>query len=185
MNSFKTLTTYNKRPLNYCGKECELYTNMGPYNNVYNSYSQKNNAGYGAYVFESNCPKAQKFNTLKESNENNKTHHAKVKTATTTDECSLPKHFCACWSAEGQKKYCVETRGCLFHQHWDGNKCVKEGGNPDKDYVDTYQDGYCAWPEMTPNGWNYHGCGPEEDSMIPVKGSANDVAAPYLPYPFG
>jgi len=69
MNSFKTLATYNKRPLNYCGKECELYTNIGPYNNVYNAYTncKKNNAGYGAYVFESNCSKAQNFNTLKES----------------------------------------------------------------------------------------------------------------------
>tara|TARA_B100001123_G_C14748927_1_gene804058 strand:- start:393 stop:605 length:213 start_codon:yes stop_codon:yes gene_type:complete len=65
-STFKTLQTYNRTPVNYCGLECSLYSNKKTYNNIYNTYTNcQNNAGYGADVFKNKCG-SQNFNTIQE-----------------------------------------------------------------------------------------------------------------------
>ena len=68
---YHTLGNLQTQTINYPVYECKFYSEIKPYNNVYNAYTNgKNKAGYAADVFEKNCKDAHRFNTLKETSNN-------------------------------------------------------------------------------------------------------------------
>ena len=69
--SYHTLGNLNLSSVNYPVHECKFYSEIKPYNNMYNAYTNGNNkAGYATDVFEKNCKNAHHFNTLKETSNN-------------------------------------------------------------------------------------------------------------------
>jgi len=71
MSLYHTLGNLPYPTIIYPVHECKLYSEIKPYNNMYNAYTNgTNKAGYAADVFEKNCKDAQHFNTLKETSNN-------------------------------------------------------------------------------------------------------------------
>ena len=71
MSLYHTLGNIQSQTTFYPVSECKLYSEIKPYNNVYNAYTNgTNKAGYATDVFEKNCYNSRHFNTLRETSNN-------------------------------------------------------------------------------------------------------------------